>query len=211
MSQLNRSLQHPIIPNLRLLKADYFANISKGSRKDLSSGYSIPNFLKSRKLRVCSLLCMPLHWGTIQYMIHTLLLTILLLSPSNFFNQWKAFWKVLIFFFFQIYFDRKLPKDAGEHFLGPVRATLHFIQQKLFITVTHSSSIQYRINCNPKSYTRSQNLKKAKEYNKELSPPLYSYRQICSIWNRHFFVVFSHCRFKEIFALITKIKILFSI
>lgn len=115
MSQLNHSHSntHTIIPT-QTERLDYFVNISKGSRKDLRSGCSIPNFLKSR-LRVCSLLCMPLHWWTIQYMIHTLLLTILLLSPQTSLQSVKDLLESFNLFFFK-YILKENSQRCGRTF-----------------------------------------------------------------------------------------------
>ena len=51
-------------------------------------------------LHVCSLLCMPLHWYTIQYMLHTLLLIILLLSPQTSLQLAKGLLESFNLFFF---------------------------------------------------------------------------------------------------------------
>lgn len=71
--------------------------------------------MKSR-LRVCSLLCMPLHWGTIQYMIHTLLLTILLLSPQTSLQSVKGLLESFNLFFFFKYILKENSQRCGRTF-----------------------------------------------------------------------------------------------
>lgn len=94
-----------------------------------------------------------------------------LLSSSSvlklLFNQQKVFWKVLIFFFFFKYILKENSQRCRRTFSRACEGGFAHHTTKIIHHCYTLPSIQYRINCNPKSYTWSQNLKTVKEYNKK--------------------------------------------
>ena len=163
-------------------------------------------------LHVCSLLCVPLHSCTIQYMIHTLLLTILLLSPQTSLQSAKGLLRSFDLFFFFKYIFKENSQRCRRTFSRSCEGGFAHHTTKIIhhsYTLFPPFSIESIVIQSPTHGVRTENSERIQQ--KELPPPLCSYRQICSIWNRHFFMVFSTVWFKELFALITRMKILSSI
>ena len=100
-------------------------------------------------------------------MIHTLLLTILLLSPQTSLQSAKGLLESFNLFFFFKYILKENSQRCRRTFSRACEGGFAHHTTKIIHHCYTLPSIQYRINCNPKSYTWSQNLKTVKEYNKK--------------------------------------------